>query len=129
GAFRDAGGSRRVLEEGGVAEGAGLRCNRRRRPACDHGKILGPGARPRRLEEGGRYGERRRRRQEVAVCRDGDGLEACPVADGRDHRPPWVGGDEEPRPRVLELGGAVPDRKSTRLNSSHVAISYAVFCL
>src|SRR5207253_4690584 len=33
------------------------------------------------------------------------------------------------------LGGAVPpscsasDRKSTRLNSSHVAISYAVFCL
>src|SRR5690625_6979401 len=26
-------------------------------------------------------------------------------------------------------GGAVTDRKSTRLNSSHVAISYAVFCL
>src|SRR5690606_16948212 len=25
--------------------------------------------------------------------------------------------------------GAVPDRKSTRLNSSHVKISYAVFCL
>src|SRR5690625_1656633 len=25
--------------------------------------------------------------------------------------------------------GATPDRKSTRLNSSHVAISYAVFCL
>src|SRR5690625_6040978 len=24
---------------------------------------------------------------------------------------------------------ATPDRKSTRLNSSHVAISYAVFCL
>src|SRR5207249_6092043 len=24
---------------------------------------------------------------------------------------------------------AVPDRKSTRLNSSHVSISYAVFCL
>src|SRR5207253_5760366 len=39
---------------------------------------------------------------------------------------------------VLDCGGAVPlsdlvlkngDRKSTRLNSSHVAISYAVFCL
>src|SRR5207253_10247041 len=30
----------------------------------------------------------------------------------------------------LELGlREVPDRKSTRLNSSHVAISYAVFCL
>src|SRR5690625_6740621 len=26
-------------------------------------------------------------------------------------------------------GGRGPDRKSTRLNSSHVAISYAVFCL
>src|SRR5439155_22585195 len=26
-------------------------------------------------------------------------------------------------------GQAVQDRKSTRLNSSHVAISYAVFCL
>src|SRR5690625_7099939 len=25
--------------------------------------------------------------------------------------------------------GPFPDRKSTRLNSSHVAISYAVFCL
>src|SRR5262245_63742726 len=42
--------------------------------------------------------------------------------------------------RILEppdivLGGAVealltpPDRKSTRLNSSHLGISYAVFCL
>src|SRR5690625_6141424 len=27
------------------------------------------------------------------------------------------------------LGKYPPDRKSTRLNSSHVAISYAVFCL
>src|SRR5207253_5625378 len=27
------------------------------------------------------------------------------------------------------LGTALLDRKSTRLNSSHVAISYAVFCL
>src|SRR2546430_11456937 len=29
----------------------------------------------------------------------------------------------------LELMGAAPDRKSTRLNSSHSQISYAVFCL
>src|SRR5207253_8801235 len=29
----------------------------------------------------------------------------------------------------VELDGAHADRKSTRLNSSHVAISYAVFCL
>src|SRR5699024_11817020 len=34
----------------------------------------------------------------------------------------------EPRPaRVVELDRR--DRKSTRLNSSHVSISYAVFCL
>src|SRR5690625_4167620 len=30
---------------------------------------------------------------------------------------------------VTVLAAAWPDRKSTRLNSSHVAISYAVFCL
>src|SRR5690606_40479008 len=31
--------------------------------------------------------------------------------------------------RVLQAGAAAaPDRKSTRLNSSHVKISYAVFC-
>src|SRR5256885_3713241 len=32
---------------------------------------------------------------------------------------------------VLRLGkiGPAPDRKSTRLNSSHLVISYAVFCL
>src|SRR5439155_17231649 len=30
---------------------------------------------------------------------------------------------------VIEVGVDVADRKSTRLNSSHVAISYAVFCL
>src|SRR3712207_8698810 len=31
--------------------------------------------------------------------------------------------------RVLEAGGVDADRKSTRLNSSHANISYAVFCL
>src|SRR2546430_3463342 len=34
-----------------------------------------------------------------------------------------------PRPEVREGRHAVPDRKSTRLNSSHSQISYAVFCL
>src|SRR2546426_2483592 len=29
----------------------------------------------------------------------------------------------------LESGGKLGDRKSTRLNSSHLVISYAVFCL
>src|SRR5439155_22624638 len=32
-------------------------------------------------------------------------------------------------PRARRHKGMVIDRKSTRLNSSHVAISYAVFCL
>src|SRR3712207_7149074 len=31
--------------------------------------------------------------------------------------------------RVVALGRHVEDRKSTRLNSSHANISYAVFCL
>src|ERR1039458_7165976 len=34
--------------------------------------------------------------------------------------------------RLIKIGAAaiaVPDRKSTRLNSSHLGISYAVFCL
>src|SRR5437899_7121032 len=33
------------------------------------------------------------------------------------------------RPARGDLGGTPPDRKSTRLNSSHLGISYAVFCL
>src|SRR5207253_10862716 len=32
-------------------------------------------------------------------------------------------------PQVVHPGTVEEDRKSTRLNSSHVAISYAVFCL
>src|SRR5690242_21252407 len=34
----------------------------------------------------------------------------------------------EANPILSENGGG-PDRKSTRLNSSHMSISYAVFCL
>src|SRR5699024_11828787 len=30
---------------------------------------------------------------------------------------------------IFEIGSGKGDRKSTRLNSSHVSISYAVFCL
>src|SRR5690625_1056340 len=45
----------------------------------------------------------------------------------------YVGEDEIPRLNVLDLQRLIrtipKDRKSTRLNSSHVAISYAVFCL
>src|SRR5690606_41659792 len=32
-------------------------------------------------------------------------------------------------PAALDPAGEISDRKSTRLNSSHVKISYAVFCL
>src|SRR5690625_6205660 len=39
-------------------------------------------------------------------------------------------GDGHSRPhQAAQLGQGMLDRKSTRLNSSHVAISYAVFCL
>src|SRR3712207_8573966 len=33
------------------------------------------------------------------------------------------------RPKLIFCGGTAIDRKSTRLNSSHANISYAVFCL
>src|SRR3712207_8443095 len=37
--------------------------------------------------------------------------------------------DEATAAEVVEVGGEAGDRKSTRLNSSHANISYAVFCL
>src|SRR3712207_8899093 len=37
--------------------------------------------------------------------------------------------DAQPGERLGHLDGDRPDRKSTRLNSSHANISYAVFCL
>src|SRR5690606_40045758 len=49
-----------------------------------------------------------------------------------DHADPAEGEAEDERPaqRKTQLGeGLQQDRKSTRLNSSHVKISYAVFCL
>src|SRR5690625_5604277 len=65
--------------------------------------------------------------------------------DGQARRPPTpIDGEDrsglEPRPRLAgvqdqadlptqPVGATDGDRKSTRLNSSHVAISYAVFCL
>src|SRR5439155_27221082 len=48
---------------------------------------------------------------------------ACPVGDVLDA---LAGGHVDPL-HVVHHGEQ--DRKSTRLNSSHVAISYAVFCL
>src|SRR3712207_8774421 len=70
--------------------------------------------------------------------RAGDGLDPG-VADPRGPRP-GVGraGDRGPGPRDAGIasrgaqrarGDRAADRKSTRLNSSHANISYAVFCL
>src|SRR2546426_5250569 len=45
---------------------------------------------------------------------------------------PWVPRAAERAIRVIfvkEIAARVVDRKSTRLNSSHLVISYAVFCL
>src|SRR3712207_6851164 len=62
-----------------------------------------------------------------------------PVSDARQPAPPGpLRGDRQPRQRPLrrrplsgrrEVVHGGPDRKSTRLNSSHANISYAVFCL
>src|SRR2546430_3822161 len=52
-----------------------------------------------------------------------------PPSHEREHGP-----FENPRPRLavvaeIHAPSPIPDRKSTRLNSSHSQISYAVFCL
>src|SRR5690625_7077388 len=54
---------------------------------------------------------------------------AAPGVSG-EHRSLEIGGHEAVYSQiVLDDPSVVADRKSTRLNSSHVAISYAVFCL
>src|SRR5439155_9327785 len=60
----------------------------------------------------------------------GLGTFACDRVDARERRARDIAsdrGNEDGRGR--RRMSRVPDRKSTRLNSSHVAISYAVFCL
>src|SRR5699024_12400669 len=55
-----------------------------------------------------------------------------PVVGPRRTLPPGGHGDRSPilsRARGGGQGICARDRKSTRLNSSHVSISYAVFCL
>src|SRR5256885_4710461 len=49
-------------------------------------------------------------------------------AFGHSDVPEPRGGLTRPRARKW-VGGRIADRKSTRLNSSHLVISYAVFCL
>src|SRR5690349_23852504 len=67
--------------------------------------------------------------------------DALPISGSTDDRAAVAAGDPRvapahaiPRPRRAPprrdaAGAPVRDRKSTRLNSSHVEISYAVFCL
>src|SRR3712207_8271040 len=71
------------------------------------------------------------RRQALVVAGKNLGMVEHPIGKdrrevlvrGRDRqRVPRIGGREHPLPRLR-------DRKSTRLNSSHANISYAVFCL
>src|SRR2546429_6620109 len=50
--------------------------------------------------------------------------DALPISEGAD-----AGGRQVERGRRAKPTGADQDRKSTRLNSSHGYISYAVFCL
>src|SRR5207249_10121976 len=72
------------------------------------------------------------------------GQEESAPQPGERHHPPgherWSGERQDHTPERPEMAGAVDDgrfldltrntdRKSTRLNSSHVSISYAVFCL
>src|SRR5256885_5772109 len=48
---------------------------------------------------------------------------------GAEHEILSAGSPDELRADVLKIGHHGRDRKSTRLNSSHLVISYAVFCL
>src|SRR5207253_8234899 len=77
---------------------------------------------------------RRRARADV-VLPAGPGDVAAHDAFERQHLEPpadrraAVGREPEEVVRAQLARAREPDRKSTRLNSSHVAISYAVFCL
>src|SRR5690242_5740864 len=59
-----------------------------------------------------------------------DSLFKQPMRGDVRHRPYSLRGPGQARlPLSLRQEGSPPDRKSTRLNSSHMSISYAVFCL
>src|SRR3989442_5444351 len=55
----------------------------------------------------------------------------CVPRSGKDHNFVIIGVPKESYPEIVVLSGSwdTLDRKSTRLKSSHVRISYAVFCL
>src|SRR5690625_5904785 len=82
----------------------------------------------RRLNQRQRQLEMRRAR----AVRKWAGSRYCGHTFSRVHRPGFIASgktDRPPHPAMSAAARTGPDRKSTRLNSSHVAISYAVFCL
>src|SRR5437773_6807282 len=92
-------------------------------------RLLGPAVEP---QEWGDFLHRER----PASRESSAWLSASPAGLRRAHAcRPTSGGRTGPRagrsgrPRTGRLRASSPDRKSTRLNSSHITISYAVFCL
>src|SRR5690606_41647485 len=79
----------------------------------------------------------RRTRARCCFLRDGDDhdpdLPSFPTRRSSDltaaGRSGFISGERHAKTRAHALRRVNPDRKSTRLNSSHVKISYAVFCL
>src|SRR5689334_23384924 len=69
-------------------------------------------------------GRRHRRPESDLEWKLGDGQDA-----GRVRPDPEEGGDAELEEAAVPDDDVQADRKSTRLNSSHSSISYAVFCL
>src|SRR3989442_6441302 len=69
-----------------------------------------------------------RSRRALHLLRDQAGPRRQPLAQRGGAGPRSAGASRAPRGDRAH-GGAHRDRKSTRLNSSHVRISYAVFCL
>src|SRR6266511_3084605 len=72
-------------------------------------------------------GAKRRRRGRIPPASSTTGRES---GLGTRTRRSWTGRERsESSPPIARPGTSPLDRKSTRLNSSHVKISYAVFCL
>src|SRR5207244_13458380 len=68
-------------------------------------------------------------RSNVVVCAVADPTLATPQCSYGPFKGWIVFQDSGPTPWQFDNGEPILDRKSTRLNSSHQIISYAVFCL
>src|SRR5438067_5961332 len=96
--------------------------------AASHGQRAAAG-----LQEHEAREERRAERHQRQPAHDAHECAARAARRGgheADHERPGGGEDAPDVVAKARAGGTQPrDRKSTRLNSSHVSISYAVFCL